>query len=254
MYNAVMPKRPPLKNSEIPRANRKRDSGTVVQPNPLLDPIDIVETTAELARKAGFGRLSMRQIAAELNVSATALYYHFRDKTALLEAVAAHILKSGEIPDGRLPWTRRLKELILWQQRTMLEYPGLANFIVVHRESAAGLCWMEMILRVLDDAGFRGIHAMRALGALSFFVHPLTLVNDRPHKGHPLALHHEWLSKQIAREPDRYPSLQRFLPSLTDYSYDALLPIALDRVIDGLVYELEHAQRTEKSRANRSDA
>lgn len=49
----------------------------------------LVKTAAQLLEKKGVSALSLRRVAREAGVSHTAPYRHFRDKQALLEAVAA---------------------------------------------------------------------------------------------------------------------------------------------------------------------
>jgi AcrR family transcriptional regulator len=207
-----------------------------------------VAVTLAMARKLGFGQLSMRQIAAELQVTATALYYHFHNKNELLDHVAAHIMESIEVPSRDLPWTTRLQQLLLIQQRTLLTYPGLARFLLQHRESAGALRWIETILAVLHDAGFHGKPAARALATLSFFVHPLALLDDPPHAGPDMMIRSKPVAGRVKADASHYPHLQELLPELADFSYDTYLPIALERVITGLAAELESTARHAKKK------
>ena len=56
---------------------------------------DIVERAVGLLDRYGLGDLSMRRLAAELEVQPSALYHHFTDKQTLLAAVADEILRRG---------------------------------------------------------------------------------------------------------------------------------------------------------------
>jgi AcrR family transcriptional regulator len=238
---------PSLENSVLPHASpkRSRKAGTVP---PLLAASEIIDVTVSMARKMGFGRLSMRQIAAKLNVSAPALYHHFRDKNALLERVSEHIIYSIDMPSRRLPWRKRLEQVVLSQQAAQLAHPGLARFLLHHRESAGALRWIEMILEVLRDGGFRGQHAVRALATISFFIHPMTLLDDRPHAGSVQMIHRKLIAPRLAHDPMRHPCLMELLPQLADFSFDVYLPIALDRIIAGLASDLRQPARTAKRR------
>jgi TetR/AcrR family tetracycline transcriptional repressor len=200
-----------------------------------LESDHIIAVTLEMARKRGLTRVSMRQIAAELGVTATALYYHFRNKNELLDRVIGHIMESIAVPDPRLPWTDRVRQLVLRQMQTALAYPGLARFLVHHRDSLGALRWTETILEVLHDAGFRGAGLKSALATLSFFVHPLALADERPQAGPVAMIQHKRVAKRVKIEPSRYPHLIELLPELADYSYDHYMPVALDSVIAGLV-------------------
>jgi len=234
------------------RASRPRSGGLVEarrsskarsahQPDGL-DAADIIAVTLALARKVGFGRLSMRQIAAQLGVTATALYYHFHDKNELLDRVSGHIMDSIEIPVRRLPWGERLRQVVLNQQATLMAYPGLARFLVHYRESAGALRWIETILAVLHDAGFRDKEMTRALATLSFFVHPLTLVDDRPHPDLERVYRRRRLEQRLQTDSSRYPCLTQLLPALIEAPYESYLPIALDGVIAGIAARLERSR------------
>jgi AcrR family transcriptional regulator len=238
----------PLENSVLPHANPKRSRKASMVLPPALAASEIIDVTVSIARKMGFGRLSMRLIAAKLNVSAPALYHHFRDKNALLERVSEHIIHSIDMPSRRLPWRKRLKQVVLSQQEVQRGYPGLTRFLLHHRECAAALRWIEMILEVLRDGGFRGQHAVRALATLSFFVHPMTLLDDRPHAGSVQMIHKKRIARRFAHDPSRHPCLMELLPQLADFSFDVYLPIALDRIIAGLASDLRQPVRTAKRR------
>jgi AcrR family transcriptional regulator len=216
------------------RARRKR-----AHPQDALNAADIIAVTRAMARKIGFTRLSMRQIAARLGVTATALYYHFHNKNELLDKVSGHIMDSIEMPDGRLPWSERLRQVVLNQQTTMMEYPGLARFLVHDRESVGALRWMEMILAVLHDAGFRDKEMTQALATLSFFVHPFTLIDDRPHAGPEQMFRRGRLNARLKKNSSHYPCLTRLMPSLEESPFESYLAVALEGVIAGIAARLE---------------
>lgn len=225
-------------------SSRKRSSKAASAHQPDgLNAADIIAVTLTMARKVGFGRLSMRQIAAQLGVTATALYYHFHNKNELLDRVAGHIMDSIETPDRRLPWSERLRQVVLNQQATMMAYPGLARFLVHYRESAGALRWMEMILAVLHDAAFRDKEMTRALATLSFFIHPFTLIDDRPHSGPEPLYRRRRLDARLKADSSRYPCLTRLRPALADSPFESYLPVALDDVIAGIAAGLERSRR-----------
>lgn len=54
----------------------------------------VVDTALDLLREAGLPGMSMRTLATRLHVQASALYWHFPSKQALLTAVAERVLAS----------------------------------------------------------------------------------------------------------------------------------------------------------------
>ncbi len=60
-----------------------------------LDQDRIVATALQLMQADGLDRLGMRAVAAGLEVQASALYWHVRDKDTLLGLMAAHFYRSA---------------------------------------------------------------------------------------------------------------------------------------------------------------
>ena len=67
-----------------------------------------------LADRDGLTGLSMRRLAQHLGVDAMSIYYHLRDKDALLAAMAdAVAAELTEAPTAPGPWTAQLRSLIM---------------------------------------------------------------------------------------------------------------------------------------------
>lgn len=197
----------------------------------------IVEVAVRIIEKAGLGGLSMRQLAGELAVTPTAIYYHVRDKDALLDLCAQAILARIPAPDPALDWPRQLRALILEQQRLFVRFPGLARFLLVHRESSiAALHWGEAILAVLHGAGFESRSALHVLMTLSFLINPITLVEEPPTRGkaHPV-LQRTHVAALMKKHKARLPMMSAVLPHLEGISYETQFEAALDQVIAGIV-------------------
>ena len=200
----------------------------------------IVDAAVQSIQKQGLAGLSMRQLAGVLEVTPTAIYHHVRDKDALLDLCAEAILARIPEPDPALEWPQRLRALIIEQQRTFIRYPGLARFLLIHRESSvAALSWAEAILRVLDAAGFRGAQAMRVLMTLSFLINPITLLDDkvRPGKKTNPVLNRTRVASLIRKNPGKLPLFTSVMPHLEGISYENHFEVALDRVIAGIERE-----------------
>lgn len=61
---------------------------------PALQQAAIVEAALIVLSREGFNNLTLRRVAAELNVQAPALYWHVKDKTALVDYMAEAILQT----------------------------------------------------------------------------------------------------------------------------------------------------------------
>ena len=202
--------------------------------------VDVIVTAAiKLLEKDGLAGLSMRQLAATLDVTPTAIYHHVKDKDELLDLCAVEILAQIPKSDRSLPWPKRLRALIIEQQRVFMRVPGLAKFLLVHRESSvASLLWAEAVLSVMHDAGFKAQQSLPVLMSMSFLLNPITLVDDKqPAKFTPV-LYRTRANALIKKHPGMFPCVSEVLPLMQAGSYESQFETALDRVILGIEQEL----------------
>ncbi|MFE4976498.1 TetR/AcrR family transcriptional regulator C-terminal domain-containing protein [Kitasatospora sp. NPDC056651] len=140
--------------------------------NPKLDRGQVVGTALDLLNEAGLDGLTLRAIAARLDVKAPALYWHFKDKQALLDEMATEMMRrmTGRAEAGRagaghseggwretyLTTMRALRAELLRYRDGAKVYSG-ARF--TDTSYAAGL---DASLRALVEAGFTPANAARA--------------------------------------------------------------------------------------------
>ncbi|MFD7691035.1 TetR/AcrR family transcriptional regulator C-terminal domain-containing protein [Streptomyces sp. NPDC059781] len=131
-----------------------------------LDRRRVADTALKLLNEVGLDGLTLRVIARELDVKAPALYWHFKDKQALLDEMATEMMRQ---------MTADLTALAAgdWRQALRLMMGGLREHLLRYRDGAkvyAGTRFtdmsyaepMEAGLRVLTDAGFTPAAAARA--------------------------------------------------------------------------------------------
>ncbi|THA69269.1 TetR family transcriptional regulator [Streptomyces sp. A0958] len=132
-----------------------------------IDRSRVADTALRLLNEVGLDGLSLRAIAKELDVKAPALYWHFKDKQALLDEMATVMYRRmladdlpGPAPDS---WQDQLVAYNSALRRTLLRYRdgakvyGGAQF--TGTDHADGL---ETHLRTMLDAGFELRQAVRA--------------------------------------------------------------------------------------------
>ncbi|MFI6073542.1 TetR/AcrR family transcriptional regulator [Actinoplanes sp. NPDC051343] len=149
----------------------------------------------ELADRDGLDGLSMRRLAQHLGVDAMSIYYHVRDKKALLgamaDAVAAEI---PEVPADGL-WTARLRALIMGARQVMLRHPWAVRIFTDRATpTPAVLLHIERVLAVMRAGGCSvglGHHAIHLLGSriLGF---SQDLFDDSPPAGESAPPPPEW--------------------------------------------------------------
>lgn len=93
-----------------------------------LDREHLVKHLLELARRVGVENVTMRNLAAEAGTSASSVYYHVKDKAALLDLLTDSVLENIEVPtDG--DWVHRISELYTNAWQALVDIPGIAALI-----------------------------------------------------------------------------------------------------------------------------
>ena len=132
----------------------------------------ILETTLRILDEEGLDGLSMRRLAARLDVEAMSLYNHVQDKRDLLSGVTDLALAQIELPEAGLPWNRRLEGFALGLYEALIRHPAL---VLVLASEQGGPSQLEVLhgidsmVAALAESGlspaqqvnaFRGLLAM----------------------------------------------------------------------------------------------
>ncbi|WP_425583813.1 TetR/AcrR family transcriptional regulator C-terminal domain-containing protein [Streptomyces rectiviolaceus] len=142
-----------------------------------LDRTRVARTALRLLNETGLDGLSLRAIAKELDVKAPALYWHFKDKQALLDEMATEMLRrmneelaAGAVPDAE--WPDAFAAAMRGLRRHLLMYrDGAKVYSGTHFTDLSYAAPMEAHLRMLTDAGFTPGGAARAwLTAYSYTI------------------------------------------------------------------------------------
>ncbi|MFH8804382.1 TetR/AcrR family transcriptional regulator C-terminal domain-containing protein [Streptomyces sp. NPDC017936] len=131
-----------------------------------LDRKRVADTALRLLNEVGLEGLTLRAIAKELDVKAPALYWHFKDKQALLDEMATEMYRrmvAGTPLDPDDTWRERLLGSSRGLRAALLGYRDGAKVFsgsrftgIEHAEQ------MEENLRLFTAAGFTLAQAVRA--------------------------------------------------------------------------------------------
>ena len=136
----------------------------------------VLRAAIELADEQGLGALTMRNLAAELDVEAMSLYYHVANKEALFDGIVDMLIGEIETELGGFEplapaadWMQALRHRILTARTVMLRHRW-APTVIESRTSMTPplLRYFDSLLGILIDGGFSndlGHHAMHALGS-----------------------------------------------------------------------------------------
>ncbi|GAA1614192.1 TetR/AcrR family transcriptional regulator [Actinoplanes couchii] len=137
-----------------------------------LDRAELLTAALHIADTDGLDAVTLRRVATAFNVTPMALYWHFKDKNALLDALVERVLSelSGE-PDLRTEMTALL--------HVLRAHPTLADLMPIRLlRTEPGLRLADRVIGLLRAAG----HTPEAAAQLSIFLLTglISLVTNQP--------------------------------------------------------------------------
>jgi AcrR family transcriptional regulator len=175
-----------------------------------------------VATEIGLDELSMSRVAQEIQVGVTSLYWYFRSKEELLNALTEEAVRVVDeaMPNlSGLAWDEHVVQYWTAYRRILRTQPLLAD-LTVHRvtnipgapqATRLHLTRMNRELTVLIDAGFSPEAALRAYATLAGFTRGTIqtartfAANTRPDEDPDvLALHLDWSSLATLRDVAPY--------------------------------------------------
>ncbi|MFE9454168.1 TetR/AcrR family transcriptional regulator C-terminal domain-containing protein [Streptomyces sp. NPDC006739] len=155
-----------------------------------LDRRRVADAALRLLNEVGLDGLTLRAIAKELDVKAPALYWHFKDKQALLDEMATEMYRrmvAGTALDGADTWRERLLMTNRGLRAALLGYRDGAKVFSGSRFTGTDHAGeLQTTLGLLTDAGFtlaQAVHADRTANAYTIgFVTEEQGVNPLPNE------------------------------------------------------------------------
>lgn len=197
-----------------------------------LDRRRIAEEALRLIDADGLEQLSMRRLGAALGVEAMALYYHFRDKGALLDAVLELLLEEMAPPAGSSQPLERLRRTFEASRLVALRHPQAFLLVPTRRFSTdAHLAYYEDLLGVFRDSGLGPAQTARFFRVLAGFVTGASLAEIGSRAQQPDATP---IRLEKFNEPDRYPLVSAVVPHLRVDRLKAIFDFGLDLIFDAM--------------------
>jgi AcrR family transcriptional regulator len=137
-----------------------------------VDREQIIEAATAFIEDNGLAELSMRRLAAELDVGTMTLYNHVPSKEALLNGVVQTILEEIETPDPDVePWSERVRFILRSFRQVALRHPTVVQLIPVNPPwTPPALRATEVGVAALKEAGFADEAAAHAYRLLASYV------------------------------------------------------------------------------------
>lgn len=159
-----------------------------------LDRETVVRTALRVLDEGGLDGLTLRKIAAKLGVQAPALYWHFKNKQELLDAMAttvfADALDAFDQPSAAATWDEWAASYGTGLRQMLLRHRDGAKMVSgTYLTDAALYAPMERALRMFTDAGFSFSDALLGLSTIYCYTIGFTIeeqaVYPRPGERNP---------------------------------------------------------------------
>lgn len=206
-----------------------------------LNPAVVVASALRIVDEQGLDALTVRRVADEFGVTPMALYWHFSNKEALLDAVGDCVVTGLALPDAGLDLESYLSQAMTSLVDVLRAHPHATPLVPTRLLlTDAGRELTECTLDKLVAAGFT-IEKAAAVAHYALMI-ALTLVTGEPGaetsvKPDERAEAHEVkLALLLSLSEDRYPRLRAAAPSMvicgdSDDYYDSAIEIFVQGVM-----------------------
>lgn len=182
----------------------------------------VLRAALDLIDRKGVAGFSVRDLARELDVYPTALYWHVPNRNALIAGAVA--LALGDLMPARAPrdWTEGVRGLLRRYRQAVRAHPHIAPVLgaqLVSNDSTPPEV-IEHMLALLSQAGFAGErlrHAYNTLVAAMVGFVTLELAPPPEDGGEDWARAHR--ERMAAITPERHPILAREMPRLAQGAF-----------------------------------
>src|SRR6478609_6358742 len=133
----------------------------------------IIDAALSLLNEVGIDKLSTRRLAERLGVQQPALYWHFRNKSALLDAINSEMLAryhTHRLPSPGEDWVEFTYATARSMRTTLLAVRDGARIVSGTRPSTTDFADAELQLKLYVDAGFTAEEALHISISIARYV------------------------------------------------------------------------------------
>lgn len=212
-------------------------------PKRTLSERRLLDAALRLLSDGGAGAVTIRGIAARVDVAPNAVYTYFPDKAAVLRALVERLLGEvslDQLTDRRRPWQERIQALALRIRSHLLSHPGAIGLLLEGAmDGPNALALGETLLEVFTEAGLGPDDAARAsylftayvLGSIALEAAELNRSTaPTPEDQHVTAR----LADLAAVAANRYPRTAAAAPTMARYTSTEQFTWGLHHLLAGL--------------------
>lgn len=202
----------------------------------LLRKADVVEGALKFLDAEGLDGLTMRKLGAALNVQGGALYRHFPNKAALLDAMAEKILEGIGEPLPDVPWHDQVYILGTRFRAALLAHRDGARLVASTHATGATIALGDLAVTIFCGAGLAPAEAGSLAFALGYYVLGHTI--EEQTQVHPSS-GDEWQSRKARLATDVSPQYAEAIDSLTSTDPTQRFTYGLNTFIQGIASRIQ---------------
>jgi TetR/AcrR family transcriptional regulator, tetracycline repressor protein len=236
LYHFFAPKHEKVIEKRRGELSMKRKAGRPKAGHELLTRERILATALRLVDTYGMEALSMRRLAAELDVDPMAIYHHLPDKRALIAGLVTLVFSELRIPPaGSAAWQDRVRAVAQAYHHLAVTHPNLVLYLVTNAESAASaaLDLNEALYEALAAAGLTPQMIVRAADLVVDYVNGFVLAERTGDLGQ-LSEWSELLALLNQQPSERFPVLRRVVASLDKDDLSTGFEAELEIILAGI--------------------
>lgn len=208
----------------------------------------VIETALRLIDADGLEGFSLRNIAKELEVFPTAVYWYVSSREQILAAVVWQTLKDVVPEFDGSDWKRYVAELMVNFRRALQRHPNVAPLVLTQiGNTSIDLMLVENNLRAMSAAGFSGTDSVQGHNVIMAALTGFSVQEMAPLPKEAKEWRAEIRARIKAISADRYPAIHALLPDLVNRSFilrwesgnDAPLDESFDVFVQTVIAGLE---------------
>lgn len=210
---------------------------------PELTAEDVIAAAIAIADAESLPAVSMRRLAAALEIPTMAVYRYVPSSEELQTAMLDRVLAALELPPRTGAWRTDVEGVLRGLWAAMLAHPWLAAAMSMTRPAVmpGAMPMSERLLASLRAAGLAPREAFTEYLCLLNLVRGLgaTIEPELADRAATGLTEDEWVDTRLddlraVAPPDRFPVMAEMLHTEYPYDADVLLGTALTRYLDGL--------------------
>ncbi|MEV0050868.1 TetR/AcrR family transcriptional regulator [Saccharopolyspora shandongensis] len=206
---------------------------------PRLSRERITRAAVQVLDAEGVAGLSMRRLAARLDVSPMSLYEYVGSKEDVLDLAVDEVIAEIELDGAEdVAWREELVRRLGQSRQVMNRHPWLPALMATRPLLGPNsLARSERVYSLLEKAGLEGPQLVAAVGSLTYYVQGHAAAENVWRSTHRDPAGVAELRSQAQRHIDgqakHYPALTRHA-QLTDDDLDGSFELGLDTILDGI--------------------